>query len=100
MDYALAKQALDKIAPHLELDEFEALSGLVALFEPYDGDDPDEARARHHADGHCANCGYQAPILFFPAPAEQEATAALRLSQCPRCFSTRMMCGAASKETE
>lgn len=97
MDYNLALKALEKVEPYLDAEEHDALGWFIALFEPYDGDDPDEARQRDHAKGHCANCGFEAPLIFFPAPIEQVATAALRLAQCPRCFCTKMMCGTAKK---
>jgi hypothetical protein len=99
MEYEAAMAALEKAEPHLNEDEIEALSEMVALFKPYEGDDPDEAKARDHAKGHCANCGYEAPLMFFPALLDKAATTALRLSKCPRCFSTRMMCGPAARST-
>jgi|GEM_PF-2514100 len=99
-DHATALAALNKAAVHLDEDDYEALSDLVALFEPYDGDDPEEARQRGHMKGHCHNCGYEAPLVFFPAIADHAMRSAIRLSKCPRCFSTKMMCGPTPKTTE
>jgi hypothetical protein len=104
MDYAMARRALEKLEGEIESlldpEEMEALEGCVALFEPYSGDDPKEARQRTSAPAHCANCGYETPLMFFPAPAELACTAAMRLAQCPRCFSTTMMMGSAPSNSE
>lgn len=95
MDYDLAKRAVENASEFLPPDEAEALAGLVALFEPYKGDNPEEARQRQSMACHCANCGYETATMFHPVVLERAAMAGMRLAQCPRCFSTEMFCGSA-----
>lgn len=107
MDIDLAQEALAKLGHRLGLetdtpimseDEFEALSGLVGLFDPYEGDDPLEAKKRQPTFATCSNCGHQSPLLFAPADLFKVSRTMLRLCQCPRCFSTNLLLG--GKHTE
>lgn len=93
MGFSEAMAALHKADQFLDPEESDALGELISLFEPYDGDDPEEAKAREHATAHCANCRYETPLMFFPSNLSMAASAAIRLAQCPRCFSTKMMVG-------
>lgn len=95
MDYHLAMEALQEAEPHLDERQYEALWEIVAMFRPYDGDDPEEARKRTPMTCSCRNCGYETAAMFVPSPVIRCAPTGIRLSQCPRCYSTNMVIGRA-----
>lgn len=95
--YETAMSALKKVEKDLSMDEHDALHGLVSLFVPYRGDDAEEAKERTGVPVTCTNCGWTARSMFFPASLDRSARAALRLSQCPRCFCTSVTVGEGSK---
>lgn len=99
MDYEKAKEAISQIGfiggMGLSEDEQEALTEMVALFEPYKGDNPDEARKRTPTPCHCGNCGHAFTVMFFPSELGRAARCAQRLSQCARCYSTQIYMGEA-----
>lgn len=43
----------------------------------------------------CRNCGYETAAMFVPSPVIRCAPTGIRLSQCPRCYSTNMVIGRA-----
>ncbi|WP_111429714.1 hypothetical protein [Rhodobacteraceae bacterium DSL-40] len=90
-DYAKAMAALKDADAWLPADKIEAIAQFLELFEPYAGDDPEEAQARTPVMCRCSNCGLTSPAFFTPAPLARAARAALRRGVCPRCYSTELL---------
>lgn len=69
-------------------DALERLESLREMFEPYPGDDPEEAKKRTPHPCVCSNCKYTFARMFAPAPLNRVAEQAIRGSVCPRCYAT------------
>lgn len=77
-------------------DDIENLEDLVEMFKPYKGDTQDDWKERNPIPSHCGNCGFETTLMFAPASLTRASQVALRLCQCPRCYSTDMRLGVES----
>ena len=72
----------------LTIEQEDAMTDLLRMFEDYEGDK--DAHARPMLAAECRNCAMRWPVM--PAGTYVEATKlglmAIRKSSCPRCFAT------------
>jgi hypothetical protein len=93
MDYKAAKDALmklDELRPEISNEQYKAISDLVEMFKPYDGDPQEVWQHRTPMNLSCQNCQHRWHGLFAPAPVSKWATAGQRTSVCPRCYCTKV----------
>jgi hypothetical protein len=85
--HALLERVLENCSDRLSEEDQEALHDLAQTYEPYAGDDPEEAASRDLGNALCRNCDFTFPAMAMPAEVSKVAKSAARHAACPRCFS-------------
>ena len=79
----LAEACQDRITE----EDREDIISLAEIYQPYEGDDAEEAKKRQFLNARCGNCEFSFPVMPMPSELGRAARSSLRHAACPRCFS-------------